>query len=510
MRARLTLLTLVLLALALAACSGSNGRMPGEFRVGIEAMPSNLDPRYAADAHSVRIVPLIYNGLMARKPDGGVEPDLARSWENPDPLTHILQLKEKVLFHDGTALTSRDVAATYRFMMDPANGSPHSGTLKAVAAIETPSDHTIIFRLAEPYVSFPYALTLGILPSAHASSKKSGEGLPGTGPFRLESVKPGEELVLTPFEKCFSGAPFLSRIKFRILPNMTTRLLEIKTGGVDLLQNAVPPYSVKFLEREKGLKVMRSPGSSYQYLGFNMKDPALSNPLVRRAISHGVDKKSLIDFVMQGQARPATGIFTPEHKSFAPEAPTPAYDPEQAKKLLDEAGYPDPDGEGPLPRLSLSYKTSTDKTALEVANVIADQLTRVGIKVDVRGYEWGTFFGDVKKGDFQLMSLRWVGLTDPDVFHYLFHSSSIPPSGANRGRYINPRVDALIEESRREPDEQKRNAIYRKIQETVSADGVYVSLYWLDNINVLREGFTGFTPLPGGEYTSLAKVRPVN
>ena len=188
--------------------------------------------------------------------------------------------------------------------------------------------------------------------------------------------------------------------------------------------------------------------------------------------------------------------------------PTYPYDPDRARRLLDEAGYPDPDGPGPAVRFRLSYKTSTDKTANEVARVIAEQLGRVGIGVEVRSFEWGTFFSDVKRGDFQLMSLRWIGLRDPDVFHYLFHSESVPPAGANRGRYRNPRVDAWIDESRRTPDRDRRRALYARIQEAVARDCVYASLWWLDNVVVLRRGFTGFVPLPGGEYTSLALVRP--
>jgi peptide/nickel transport system substrate-binding protein len=133
----------------------------------------------------------------------------------------------------------------------------------------------------------------------------------------------------------------------------------------------------------------------------------------------------------------------------------------------------------------------------------------VGIGVEVMSFEWGTFFSDVKKGDFQLMSLRWVGLSDPDVFHYIFHSTSMPPNGANRGRFESPEVDSWIDASRMEPDVAKRAELYRSIQERVSEELVYASLWWPDNVVVLRQGFEGFVPLPGGHYTSLAKVTPV-
>ncbi len=159
-------------------------------------------------------------------------------------------------------------------------------------------------------------------------------------------------------------------------------------------------------------------------------------------------------------------------------------------------------------RFTLSYKTSTDKTAVEVARIVADQLRRVGVGVEVRSFEWGTFFSDVKKGNFQMMSLRWIGITDPDVFHYLFHSDSVPPQGANRGRYRSPEVDRWVEQSRVTADVDERRRLYGLIQRKVAQDCVYTSLWWLDNLVVLREGFRGFDPLPGGEYTSLAQVVP--
>jgi peptide/nickel transport system substrate-binding protein len=504
-------LGVALLALAVIAtvgCTGSKGREPGEFRVGIEGSPASLDPRHATDAHGVRIIPLIFNGLLRQTADSTVEPDLAESWEVPEPLVHRLTLRRGVSFHDGSILDSSDVAATYRYIMDAGNGSPHAGSLEALEAIETPDEHTVVFRLSKPYVSFPFQLTLGILPAELASDPKLGDNLIGTGPFKLAHYLPDEEVKLTAFPEHFRGRSALETIKFRIVRSATTRMLEIKSGGLDLLQNAVPPYSVKFLEREKNLKVIRAAGSSYQYLGFNLKDPLLTDLRVRRAISHAVDRAPLIDYVMQGQARQASGVFTPEHWAHAPDAALYGYDPETAMRLLDEAGYPDPDGDGPGVRFTLSYKTSTDKTANESARVIADQLSAVGIGVEVMSFEWGTFFSDVKKGDFQLMSLRWVGLSDPDVFHYIFHSSSVPPNGANRGRFESPDVDGWIEASRMEPDIEKRAGFYRSIQERVSEDCVYASLWWPDNVVVLREGFDGFAPLPGGQYTSLAQVTP--
>ncbi len=501
-------LLILILVLPFAGCSGKDsGRSAGEFIVGLEGNPSSLDPRYATDAYGVRIIPLIFNGLLKKDISGAVIPDLAASWEHPDPLTHKLTLREGLTFHNGEALSAKDVVATYLFAMDKENGCPMAGSLAKIESVEALDDLTILFKLTEPFVSFPFQLRLGILPERLASTRDIGDELIGTGPYRLASFTVGEEIVLTPFAEHFGGKPTLERVVFRILRNATTRLLEVKAGGIDLLQNAVPPYSVKFLEREEGLGVIRAPGASYQYLGFNLEDEITKDVRVRKAIAHAVNRAPLIDYVMQGQAREASSFLPPEHWAYSPDAPRYGYDPALAKELLDEAGFTDPDGDGPKMRFHLSYKTSTDKTANESARVIADQLSKVGIGVEVMSFEWGTFFSDVKKGNFQMMSLRWVGISDPDVLHYIFHSSSIPPSGANRGRYVSKEVDEWLDTSRVTFDLEERKKLYQNIQAKIAEDCVYVSLWWPDNVVVIRDGFTGFIPFPGGEYTSLAEVK---
>ena len=410
------------------------------------------------------------------------------------------------MFHDGSRLTARDVVATYRYVMDPVHGCPISGALRPVASVHAPDETTVVFRLREPFVSFPFQMTVGILPELLARSSDLGERVIGTGPYRIAAFRPGEEVLLEAFPEHFGGPARIRRVRFRIVSNATTRLLEIESGGLDLLQNAVPPYSVKFLRRRKDIQVIVSPGTSYQYIIYNFEDPILGDARVRRAISYAIDREALIAFAMEGMARPATGLLPPEHWACNPKVPRYGYDPRGAAALLDEAGYRDPDGEGPRLRFKLSYKTSTDKTANEVARVIADQLRRVGIGLEVLSFEWGTFFSDVKTGDFQMAGLRWVGMNDPDAFHFIFHSSSVPPAGANRGRYRNPEVDRLLDESRVEPDVARRKVLYGRVQEILARDCAYTSLWWLDNVVVLRGGFRGFEAQPGGEYTSLASV----
>ena len=371
--------------------------------------------------------------------------------------------------------------------------------------IEVIDRYTVKFCLRDISVSFPYALTVGIVPQGSPGGLKSPPV--GSGPFRLKHWRPGEEVVLVANPAYFRGQPRLDWIQFRVLANTTTRLLEMKKGGVDLLQNCVPAYAVKFMERIAGVRVIQEQGITYQYLGYNLTDPILQHKKVRQAITHAIDRDAIIDHTLKGLAKKADGVvLAPLHWAYEGNVAKYDYDPERAKGLLDAAGFPDPDGNGPRMRFPLAYKTSTDMESLEIAQIIKGYLKEVGIGVEVRSFEWGTFFADIMKGNFQIYSLRWIGVVDPDIFYYLFHSSSFPPNGANRGQYRNPTLDELLTLSRRTVDRANRKELYSRIQKILAEDIVYTSLWYRNNLVVIREEFHGFQIYAGGEYISLKDV----
>jgi peptide/nickel transport system substrate-binding protein len=500
--ARLLLLLPLLLILA---CNAPETLSGTGIRVGLDGSIATLDPRLAVGARAARIGPLIYSSLLKLDEKGQLVPDLARSWSQPDANTYLFRLHRGVLFHDGREVTADDVRATFSFIMDPRNGSPKRGSYEPVRRIEVIDRYTVKFVLQDISVSFPYALTVGIVPQGSPAGLKSPPV--GSGPFRLEHWMPGEEVVLVANPVYFRGQPRLGWIQFRVLANTTTRLLEMKKGGVDLLQNCVPAYAVKFMERIPGVRVIQEQGITYQYLGYNLTDPILKHKEVRQAISHAIDRDAIIDHTLKGLAKKADGVvLSPLHWAYEGNVTKYDYDPEQAKELLDAAGFPDPDGNGPRMRFSLAYKTSTDMESLEIAQIIKRYLKEVGIGVEVRSFEWGTFFEDIMKGNFQMYSLRWIGVVDPDIFYYLFHSSSFPPNGANRGRYRNPTLDKLLALSRRTVDRAHRKELYSRIQKILAEDAVYTSLWYRNNLVVIREQFHGFHIYAGGEYLSLKDV----
>ncbi len=472
--------------------------------VGLEANPTSLDPRHATGAAAVRIIPLLFNSLVTLDPSGRVVPEIAESWENPSDTEYLFHLRRGVLFHDGQELTSEDVKYTYDYMRDPANGSPNQGALAMITSIETPDPFTVIFRLEEPFASFLNNLSLGIVPSHLAGREDFMDSPVGSGSFRWGEWRIGERIVLVANGEYWEGPPSLDRVVFRIVENETTRLLEAEKGRIDLLWNSVPPYAVEKIRSVPGLGVYTRPGITYQYLGFNLEDPTLSNRGVRRAVAHAIDRDRIIRHLYNGLGRKAPGLLAPENWAYEGDVRTYGHDPAEAERLLDEAGFPR--GEGGV-RLHLTYKTSTNRQANETADLIAEDLSAVGIEVKRRAFEWGTFYGDIKAGNFQLYSLRWVGITDPDTLRYVFHSESLPPAGANRGRYRNAEVDELLDRSRRELDPEARKTLFSRIQKILAEDCVYVSLWYPDDIYALSDRFEGFQAFPGGQYTSLKKVR---
>ena len=493
------------LALFAAGCTSPAPEGPdGEIVVGLEANPTNLDPRHATGAAAVRIIPLLFNSLARLDTSGRVVPEAALSWETPTPTEYVFTLRRGILFHDGTELTSKDVKYTYDYMRDPANGSPNIGVLEKVTAIEAPATDRVIFRLAEPFAPFLNNLTLGIVPAHRGDAADFMDDPVGSGPFRWGEWRIGEKIVLLANDDYWEGRPELDRVIFRIIENETTRLLETEKGNIDLLWNSIPPYAVEKVRGFPGMSVHTRPGITYQYLGFNFEDPVLGNVAVRRAIAHSVDRKRIIRYLYNGLGREATGVLAPENWAFEGDVETYPFDREAAERLLDEAGYPR--GENGV-RFDLTYKTSTNRQANETADLIAEDLGAVGIRVQRRSFEWGTFYGDIKAGNFQIYSLRWVGLTDPDTLHYIFHSDSLPPAGANRGRYRNAEIDDLLDRSRVELDSSARRGLFSRIQKILAADSVYVSLWYPDDIYALSDRFEGFEAFPGGQYTSLKKVR---
>ena len=254
------------------------------------------------------------------------------------------------------------------------------------------------------------------------------------------------------------------------------------------------------LEREPNLEVLHGPGTVLNYLAFNLRDPILKDVRVRRAIAFAINRQPMIEYLWRGFAQPAASVLPRQSWAYNAEVPGYDYDPQRARQILDTAGYRAVGGV----RFHLTMKTSTEETTRLIAAVLQQQLREVGIALDIRTFEFATFFSDVTSGAYQLYSLRWIGGNeDPDIFEYAFHSAKFPPHGANRSYYSNSRIDALIDQARSELDQNARKQLYAEIQQILADELPYVNLWYLDNMLVHSKRVQGLTLNPSGNYDFL-------
>lgn len=499
---------LILLLSLLLALPGCRQRLPvdeGTVVIALSGAPSAYDPRLAADAYSEQLLQMTHAGLLRRDPAGNLVADLAESWEARSPTEYAFRLRPGARFHDGREASSRDVRYTFEWILDPRNRSPHKGALGSLAAIDTPDPRTVVFRLREPYAPFPAEATRGIVPEG---TPARGYAPPvGAGPYRVADVQPGDSVELVRFDGYHAGPPSVGRIVVKFIPDSTLRFLELRMGSVNFVLNGVDPELLGEAERDPRLAVEEGPGANASYLGFNLEDPLLSDVRVRRAIAMSINREEIVRTLWKGKADPADSILAPGFWAHAEGLPAIPFDPAGAKRLLDEAGRRDPDGDGPAPRFRLSYKTSQNALRIRIATAIQEQLRRVGIALDVRSYEWGTFFGDIRKGNFQIYSLTWVGLRDPDIYRLAFHSGMVPPAGSNRNRYSNPEVDRLAEAGMRETDPGRRKEIYGRLQRILARDLPVLPLWISRNVLVRDRRIGGFPLTPDEDYSQVRSLR---
>ena len=487
------------LLFALLSCSQRPD--PNTLVMIIESSPTNLDPRVGLDAQSERIGELIFDALLTRDEHLNVQPGLAERWETPDPLTYVFHLRHGVTFHDGRPLTSRDVKWTFDSLLGGKIRSTKSATYRFVDRIDAPDDFTLVFHLKEPSATLLWNLSegaIGIVP--YGSLDEITRTPVGSGPFKFVSAELDKEVILERNDHYWGPKARLARVRFAVVPDTTTRALELRKGSADVAINAFPSDVVLALAKEPALAIERAPGTILSYAAFNLRDPILRDVRVRQAIAYAVDRGPLIEYIWRGFAQPAASILPPQSWAYDADVPTYPHNPEKARQILDAAGYREVDGI----RFRMTMKTSTEESTRLLAAVLQQQLREAGIALDIRTFESATFLADVTSGAFQFYSLRWIGGNeDPDIFDTVFHSSNIPPKGRNRGFYSNPRVDILIDQARRESDQNIRKRLYAELQVVLAQDVPYVNLWYFDNVLVHTKRVRGITLNPSGNYNFL-------
>lgn len=463
------------LVAALSGCHASNETPALVFAVA--QAPVNLDPRYATDAASERVNRLLYQRLVEFDAASHEVPGLAR-WQQLDATHYRFQLMHAAVFHDGQPLTSADVKATYDSVLQ-LKDSPLTAEFRHIQQITTVDARTVDFELDHADAHFASRLILGILPARLIATGHDFSHQPvGSGPFVFKRWPSALEL-----ERRGDGL----RVRFEEVKDPNVRVLKLKRGEADLIQGDLPPELVKYLQKQPKVTVNTVAGANYSYLGVNVQADFLRDVRVRQAIAHAIDPQAIIDKVMVSHSRPANAILPPEHYAGNAQLKPYAYDPARARALLEAAGVHLP--------LTLIYKTSTDPQRVRLATILQAQMQPAGIDLQIKSLDWGTFFADVQKGNFQLYSLNWVGIKTPEIYSKVFGSRYFPPEGFNRGHYVDAELDTLLQQ-------ENWPAVTRRIHDQLPV----IPLWYEGQFAAYRTTIAQYAPMPDGNWDGLIKV----
>ncbi len=465
---------------------------PQHIRMGVPDVAPRLDPRFATDAFSMRVCRLLYPALVDFDQSSLPTPWLATHWEWQTPTDLWVGLKPDIRFHHGKRLTAEDVVATYQSILAPATASPLKGPLRLLATVETQGDG-VLFRWQKPDQLALFRLTVPILPADLLRQGHDFQHFPiGTGACRFVSLSDQHLMLIRPDN---------TRLSFMGVKDATVRLLKVVRNELDLIQNDLSPELIQHARTRGQLSIETRMGSSFSYLGINMKDPHLAKWEVRQAIAHAIDRPLLAKTILHQLATPSASIFTPDHWCGLPSSNDGiAFDPDQARALLAQAGY---DAQN---RLSLVFKTSTDPTRLRLATVYQTMLKAVGIDLSIASQDFGSFYHDIRHGHFQLYGLSWVGVKSPEIFEYAFASYSTPPTGANRGYYEDAQYDQLITQALAEDRLPNMAEKYRQLQTYLLTQLPMIPLWHDHQVLVSASRLKGYQLAEDGRYDGLLQV----
>jgi peptide/nickel transport system substrate-binding protein len=517
---------LLLLFLATALMPAACKRRSNTFVIALGDNIRTIDPigSPSVDAASERVRTLMFNSLVRKNEKFDYVGELASNiTRSDDGLAYTFTLRDGVKFHDGSLLTSADAKYTLDTVFSSnfaksASFYEGSGANKKsyIKTVEATDDKTVVVTLIKPWVGLlsnlvPVAI---IRKDSYASQKDHPLG---TGPFKFVHYDSSQQVLdLEAFSDYWEGPAKIQSLRVRVISDTNALQAELRTGRVDMapLPTSLSPDAIKLLAQDPNLQVLQFTGSNVNLLTFNTSQAPLDNVKVRQAIAFAINRESMIRDLLLGQAKIAHSILPEDSWAYTPGQKY-SYDPAMAKKLLDEAGFKDPDGDGPQLRFSkpLVYKVSgSSVSARQYAGVIQNYLKEVGVPVSIETAELNTLFDQLRYGQFQIFYGQWVGGNqDPIFYKDLFATSEIPTqerAARNRSRYSNRELDALLDEAVNTYVREKAFGLYSRIQEIVSRDLPVFPLWYQANMVIARKNVGNVQINASGDWSFVRNVTP--
>lgn len=497
---------------AAAAVPDEAGYDPRMVRIALGKPITTLDQSSAVDQDTRFVLKSIYEGLVGLNEKLEVVPQLAQSWTiAADGLSVDFTLRPNVRFHDGSPLTAAAAKASFDRLLNPANSLPRRQPLSFIARAAVVSENVLRLELNQPAAELLQRLAVGgsplICPSLLKAPEKIRFTACGTGPYKFVSAVPRERLVAARNADYWGRKPRVAGIDWQWVPENHTRAVMLRTGETDIAhplpfeerRRLVELASASGGSRRDGVEVLRAGGLQARFLVMNTAHPILKDPRVREAIFLAVNREAVVKAAYDGMARPASGLLPPEIDGAAV-FPGPLEDPERARAMLSELGL---SGKLELPL----WSAYNDATASRTAQLIAQQLSRAGIRTTLRFFESGeraAMLGDKTGLKRRNMALYLTGWSNSAVeadwgLRPLFDSRKRPPVLQNTANFVNAQVDEKLDEAFGEPDPEKRRALYREIQEIIWAEKPVVPLVFEDVLTGVAGGIEGVKLLPNGD-----------
>ncbi len=488
-------------ALALSIAAGLAAAQAAEIRVGFSQDAQTLDPGNHRNRETETIIRNLCDGLLTRDAAMKIVPEIAESYRQIDGTTWEFKIPKGLKTHSGQPFTAQDVAFTLdRLTKDKALGgqtSPRKSLLGPLASAEAKDEATVVVKLSAPWPILPAMLPFQEMVS-QAHVKKVGDAALATqtdcvGPFKLVEWRRGDAIIMERDPNYFGGARDIppvgpakvDRVIFKIIPENATRVAALLAGEVDIV-NELPPSALKQVEASDKASVAAVNGTRTFFIAMNMGKKPFDDPRVRKALNHAVDRKLIIDRILDGRATALNGVMSPDAFAFNADLPEYKYDPALAKKLLAEAGHPNGI------ELTIDVVGAFKPTAEAVAALMA----RAGIKANVQVWE-GAVLSPMwaaadKRKDRDLYLTSWGnGALDPsDIMVPTLRSGG----RGNSAGYANPKVDALLDAAETEPDQGKRAQMYKEAQALVNADAPWVFLWLPQDLYGVSKRLKGWKP----------------
>lgn len=487
---------LCLFVFALTNCKKRSQTPADTVVIGIPAAPPTLDPRIARDSIGSNLRSLIFTSLVRVTTESPTSPisiqgDLANTWSYKNNVYHF-DLKPGLTFSDGSSLTGEDIEFSFaEFQKDSCIFSPAFKKIKKVVAKYDGTQHFVDITVDRFESTFYLDLAIvQMLPKkvVQAHDKDFYEHIVGSGAFEL--VTANENELILQARRNHYRTPKINKLQFKVIRDDNTRFQKLYKGSVDLVQTDIPLSKMAVFKNSPRFQVFDMPGTNVTYMLMNLRDPLLKNKNVRAAINFAINRAEIIKYKLEGYATPASTFVIPSTPYYDASIQLPGTDIQKGVELLKNLPKP----------LELELKTSNQKHAIENGRILAHQIEKLGISVRMKSFEWGTYYDDISKGNFQLATMRFVSIWDPDHYRLVFHSEQLAPKGVNRAFYINPTLDKLLEQGQQIENMKDRIQVYKQIQKIIVDDMPVIPLWYDQYVAVVNKRIKNFEPSPLGGF----------